>query len=97
MKYHHVQRIYRAPFFVNFKKHYCPKCGNRLKKIKAHKIVDAKSPEASSFDFHTLDNYMYGKVKFIWTEFQCPRCKFIYTIDKLKSRETLFKEQQDEE
>jgi len=84
MKYQHIQRIYKNPFYVNLKKHYCPICGKLLNKTKVSKIVNSNSPEATDFDFHTLDNYMIGNVKFIWTEFQCATCKQNYTIEEMK-------------
>lgn len=87
MKYQHIQRIYKNPFYVNLKKHYCPDCGKKLVKTKVSRIVNSNSPEADDFDFHTLDNYMIGNVKFIWTEFQCSACKKSFTIDEMKQIE----------
>ncbi len=84
MKHQHVQRIFRNPFYVIFKKHYCIDCGELMSKIEVSKIVNSNSPEAKDFDFHTVDNYMIGDVKFIWTEFQCPKCKKQFTIDEMK-------------
>jgi predicted RNA-binding Zn-ribbon protein involved in translation (DUF1610 family) len=88
MKYQHIQWISKSPFFVNFKKHYCPECHEYLKKIKVSRIVNSNSPEAANFDFHTLDNFMVGNVKFIWIEFKCPNCNKQYTIDEVKKMET---------
>lgn len=87
MEYQHVQRIYKDPIYVNFRKHYCPNCGNRLAKIRVSRIIDPDSPEAKDFKFHTLDSYMIGKVKFIWTEFQCTACRISFGIDEMKSIE----------
>ena len=87
MKYQHIQRIYKNIFYVNLKKHYCPICGKLLNKTKVSKVVNSNSKEATSFDFHTLDNYMIGDVKFIWTEFQCVDCEKNYTIDEMKEIE----------
>lgn len=89
MKYQHIQRIYKNPFFVNLKKHYCPNCGKLLNKVRVSRVVNSTSPEAVNFDFHTLDNYMIGDVKFIWTEFQCATCEKNYTIDEMKRIEKL--------
>ena len=75
MKHQHVQRIFKNPLYVNFKKHYCPECHSKLKKIKVSKIVNSSSPESEEF------------VKFIWTEFQCPACGKKFSIDKMKSIE----------
>ena len=87
MKYQHIQRIFKSPFYVNWKKHYCPECHERLKKIKVSKIVNSRSPEAKDFDFSTFDSYMIGNVKFIWTEFQCPACGKQISIDEMKKIE----------
>lgn len=87
MKYQHVQRCFTAPFFVNFRKHYCPDCHVILRKVKISKIVNSNSPEAENFDFHMVDNYMIGDVKFIWTEFQCPNCKRNITITEMRQIE----------
>lgn len=87
MKYQHIRHIYKNPFFVNFKKHYCPVCDKALNKIKVSKIVNSNSPEAEKFDFHTLDSYMIGNVKFIWTEFKCDACEKNYTIEEMKQIE----------
>lgn len=84
MKYQHIQRIFKNPFYINWKKHYCPECHERLDKIKVSKIVNSKSPEAKDFDFSTFDSYMIGNVKFIWTEFQCPVCGKQISIDDMK-------------
>ena len=87
MKHKHVQRIFKNPPYVNFKKHYCPECHSKLKKIKVSKIVNSSSPESEEFDFQSGETYMIGNVKFIWTEFQCPACGKKFSIDKMKSIE----------
>lgn len=87
MKYQHIKRIYRNPFYVNLKKHYCPVCGKLLIKTKVSKIVNSNSQEARDFDFHTLDNYMIGDVKFVWTEFECVDCNRNYPIEEMKRME----------
>ena len=87
MEYQHIQRIYKKPFYVNFKKHFCTDCGIRLKKIKLSKIVNSSSPEAKNFDFNTLDSYMIGNVKFIWSAFECPKCNRQFTIEEMKDIE----------
>lgn len=89
MKHQHVQRIYKNPFYVNLKKHHCPVCGRLLNKTKVSKTVNSNSLESRKFDFHTLDNYMIGNVKFIYTEFQCVTCKRNYTIEEMKIIEKL--------
>ncbi len=84
MKFHNVKRVFQRPFFVTFKKHHCPVCHNRLKKLKVSKVVNAKSEEAKNFDFSSPGGeYMLGDVKFIWVEFRCPQCDKTYTVDQL--------------
>jgi len=84
MQYTHVQRVFKNPIFVYFRKQYCPQCGNRLKRVKVSKIVNSNSEESINFNFHTMDNYMIGNVKFIWSEFRCQFCNKNYTIEELK-------------
>jgi predicted RNA-binding Zn-ribbon protein involved in translation (DUF1610 family) len=84
MKYQHVKRIFNNPFYVNLKKHYCPNCGRLMHKIKLSRIINSQSSEAGNFDFHNVDNYMVGNVKFIWTEFKCSKCENQLTIDSMR-------------
>ncbi|HBL83376.1 MAG: hypothetical protein A2Y17_07985 [Clostridiales bacterium GWF2_38_85] len=84
MKYQHIQRIFTSPFYLNFRKHYCPDCNIELNKIEVSKIVNSSSPEAKNFDFHTFENYMIGNVKFIWTELQCDKCRRTISISEMK-------------
>ena len=84
MKYQHIQRIYKNPFYINFKKHYCPNCKAALEKVKVSKIVNSKSEEARSIDFEFGESFMIGNVKFIWIEFQCPICRIRFPIDEMK-------------
>lgn len=87
MKFQHIKRTWTSPFYVNWKKHYCPDCNNMLSKTMISKIVNSRSPEAKDFDFHTLDNYMVGDVQFIWTEFLCPNCGKQISIKEMKKIE----------
>lgn len=84
MKYQHIQRIYKDPFYVRFKKHYCPDCGAMLKIITTSKIVNSKSEDAENFDFEFGESFMIGNVKFIWDEFECPVCGRIFSIKEMK-------------
>ena len=38
------------PFFVYFKKHYCPQCNSKLLRRKVSKIINANSEEAKNYD-----------------------------------------------
>lgn len=73
--------------YTHFKKHYCPHCMVRLNRVKCSKIVNSKSIESKNYNFQLGDVYMCGDVKFIWTEFQCPKCKHQITVDEMKKIE----------
>ncbi len=85
MKYHGVSREFGDFFFIYFKKHSCPKCGNELKPVKVSEIVDSKSEKAKDFDFSSEDVYLKGKIKFIWAEFKCADCGKQYTVNYIKN------------
>ena len=87
MKYNHIQWIVNRPLYVYLKKHYCPLCGKSLKVVHTSKIVHSNSQDADKFDFHSVDNFMVGNVKFVWTEFQCPICTETFAIDTIRSIE----------
>ena len=81
MKIHGIKREWDVLF--ERKQHRCPKCDTLLEKAKASQIVHHKSPEARFFDFEE----MIGNVKFIWTEYSCPKCDMQYRIRELKKLE----------
>ena len=87
MRYTNIKRTFKSPFYVNFKNHFCPDCNEKLSKVKVSRIVNSKSEEAKDFNFHFVEGYMIGNVKFIWTEFQCPNCNRQITIDEMKQIE----------
>jgi len=84
MKYHGVKRIWKSPYYVNRKEHFCPACDEQLQKITVSQIVNRKSPEARDFDFSSFEGSMTDNVKFIWTELKCPKCENQLTIDEMK-------------
>lgn len=73
-----------AIFYTIFKKHYCPKCGSKLLRVRTSKIVNSNSPEAKNYNFVSGDSFMVGDVEFIWKEFYCPMCKINYSIDEMR-------------
>ena len=85
MKAYNVKQEWHRPFFVNFKRHYCPVCKSKMEKMKVSKIVNSKSDEAKKFDFSVAggDGFMSGNVKFIWTVFHCPQCDINHSIDEI--------------
>ena len=64
-----------TPFFVYFKKHFCPCCGNRLIRQKVSEIVHSDSEEAKNHDFEVADSTVKGNMKFTHIEFFCPVCQ----------------------
>jgi len=92
MKVHHVKRIWSRPLFMKFGKHYCPVCGEELKKQKVSKITNSRSEEAKNYDFSFAgDGYMSGNVKFIWTEFACLKCNKNYSVNDVYKAEKVKK------
>ena len=82
-----VKYIFENPFYVKFKKHYCPKCDKRLTVKKVDKTVHSKSDEAKDFDFDNGENFTRGDVKFVWNVFYCNDCKNEITINEMKKNE----------
>ncbi len=87
MKVHGIKREWSRPFWVRFKKHYCPVCKNLLAATKVSKIVNSKSEEAKNYDFSSGDTYMIGNIKFIWNEFHCPACSKSYSMQEIRENE----------
>ena len=76
------------PFFVYFKKHYCPCCGNRLMRQKVSEVIHSDSEEAKNYDFSAGDfSSAVGNIKFIWTEFQCDACSKTFSINEIRESE----------
>lgn len=46
------------PFYVHWKRHFCPKCGNKLELRYASRIINSKSPEATDYDFSVGDTFL---------------------------------------
>ncbi len=91
LKIHGVKREFSRPFWVRFKKHYCPACMNLLTANKVSKIVNSNSEEAKDYDFSSCDTYMTGNIKFIWTEFLCTACGKTYSLQEIRKNEKKFK------
>lgn len=79
-----IKHVSSNPFFFS-KKHYCPKCSEKLKVIKESKIVNSNSPEAKNYDFSMGDTYLSGDVKFIYKKFECPKCKVRFSVDEIRN------------
>lgn len=74
-------------FFYLIKKHFCPDCKTLLKKVKVSRIVNSSSPEAKDFDFTSGDSWLFGDIKFIWKEFECPKCGRRITVKEMQKIE----------
>jgi rRNA maturation endonuclease Nob1 len=85
MKIDGVKREWNNPLFV-YRKHFCPKCGAKLRVTKNARVVDSASSEAKNYDFSSGDGFMVGKIKFIRTEFRCGACKRTYSVDEVRQR-----------
>lgn len=73
-------------FFVYFKKHNCPHCGQRLLRKKVSKIVNSESEEAKNYDFEVADLTVKGNMKFTHVEFFCSACQKQYTVKEIKNK-----------
>lgn len=74
------------PFYVFFKKHYCPECGNKLFRKKVSKIINSQSPSAKRYDFEVADMSIKGDMNFVHIEFYCSQCKKYYTVKEAKNK-----------
>lgn len=59
---------------VHFKKHYCNKCGARLKVVKDRTCISRTSPEAKYYYHLVYDDDGIGDYEFVHKIFCCPRC-----------------------
>ena len=77
-----VKHINSHPFFF-LKKHYCPKCNEKLKVVKEFKIINSNSAEAKNYDFSMVDTYLSGDVKFIFKKLECTKCKVRFSAEEI--------------
>ncbi len=73
-----------SPFFIFFKKHYCPQCNNKLELKYDSKIINSNSPEARDYDFSLGDTYLVGDVEFRTRCFYCTDCKRKFSVTEMK-------------
>ena len=73
-----------SPFFIYFKKHYCPCCGNKLARKKVSEVIHSDSDEAKNYDFEVADITVKGNMNFTHIEFFCPVCQRNYTVKEIK-------------
>ena len=88
MKCTNIHWRIQSPLYVKFKKHFCPKCKVLLRTVKESRIVYPGTEDAATFDLHiTGGPHFAGKVKVVWTEFECPQCNQRITIERMKELE----------
>lgn len=83
-----IKYLYDAnPFYVYFKKHFCPKCNGRLKTIYKKKVINSSSFEAKNYDFQVGDTKYTGDVEFRIKLFYCPICGLEISFRDMKEIE----------
>lgn len=84
-----IKYIYDTnPFYVHCKKHFCPKCGEKLELRYNSKIVNARSSEAKNYDF-SIGRYsiFVGDVEFRTGYFHCESCHLDISFKEMKKYE----------
>ena len=80
-----IKYIYSAnPFFVHWKRHVCPKCGNKVELRHISRVINSKSPEAKDYDFSMGDTSFVGDVEFRTRCFYCPKCAINISFEEMK-------------
>ena len=80
-----IKYIYNAsPFYIHWKKHFCPNCGNKVELRYVSKIVNSKSPEAKNYDFSLGDTFLVGDVEFRTKCFHCIKCAVNISFNEMK-------------
>lgn len=83
-----IKYVYDAnPFYVHWKKHFCPKCGKKLELRYISKIVNSKSSEAKDYDFSVGDTFFVGDVEFRTRYFHCANCHLDISFKEMKKYE----------
>lgn len=83
-----VKYLYQAnPFYVHWKKHFCPKCWKKLELRYVSKIVNYNSPEAKDYDFSIGDTFFVGDVESRTRYFHCANCQLDISFREMKKYE----------
>jgi ribosomal protein L37AE/L43A len=80
MKYMNSVWVYSDPFFVLFKKHFCPLCDEIMFHKRVERTAEAGSPEAKEYAIGPPDVSMFGTVKFSIIVFVCSNCDEEFTV-----------------
>lgn len=75
------------PFYIYFKKHYCPSCKEKLRVRYKSEIIDSRSPQAKKYDFSLGDTFLSGEVEFKTPYFYCSACGVDISVYNMKEYE----------
>ena len=73
-------KSFSLPLGMVFKKHYCSKCGCKLKKEKTHRIVTKEDKDY--YCYHKADNFPQGDYDVYDYRFMCPSCQARISYDE---------------
>lgn len=91
---HAIQYVSQDIVYMS-KPHYCPDCGDPLKKVKVSRVVNSGSDEAKDMPQMfsktrvgargvQFRSYRFvGDVKYVWKEFECERCHRHLTVEEM--------------
>lgn len=83
-----IKYIYDVnPFYVHWKKHFCPQCGERLELQYVSEIVNSNSPKAKDYDFSIGDTFLVGDVEFRTRCFHCKKCGANLSLQEVRKNE----------
>ncbi len=89
MDHTNIQWKIESPFYIRFRKHYCPECNLVLNIVKVTKVVKNGTEEARRMgvDGCIGRTYFPGNTKVIWNEFECPKCTRRISIEQMRAIE----------
>lgn len=83
-----VKYVYDAnPFYVRWKKHFCPNCHHKLELKHKIELVDSASPQAKNYDFSVSDTRLKGLVEFRIGYLYCQNCNLSTSFKEMKYHE----------
>ena len=83
-----IKYIYNAnPFYVHWRKHFCPNCKKKLELRYVSKIVNSNSEEAKNYDFSVGDTFLMGDVEFRTRFFHCSDCRLDISFQEMRKYE----------
>ena len=83
-----IKYIYNAnPFYVHWRKHFCPNCKKKLELRYVSKIVNSNSEEAKNYDFSVGDTFLVGDVEFRTRFLHCSDCRLDISFQEMRKYE----------